>query len=175
MTLALGKARSSRPQNLGCRGAESSGWFDVSPKTLCTRHNAWVDILLWRSCQSPIAHSCSLLNHLNSSEEECLSLPQNLMQIHCSTHSVILNGMATQYTCSLNSIYRPHWLVHWSDHCSRMCIPVHFPWLPGYIDVVITILIILTMAGLFPDKCHISILWEMVSFQYLIMWIIKII
>ena len=41
---------------------------------------------------------------------------------------LILNVMATQYTCSLNSIYRPHWLVQWSRHCSPMCIPVHSPW-----------------------------------------------
>ena len=32
---------------------------------------------------------------------------QNLMQIRCSTHSVILNATTTQYTCSLNSIYHP--------------------------------------------------------------------
>ena len=33
-----------------------------------------------------------------------------------------------------------------------MCIPVHAPWLPGYIDVAQTILIILTMVGHFPDR-----------------------
>ena len=33
-----------------------------------------------------------------------------------------------------------------------MCIPVHSPWLPGYISVVQTILVALTMAGLFPDR-----------------------
>ena len=33
-----------------------------------------------------------------------------------------------------------------------MRIPVHSPWLPGYNDVAQTILIILTMAGLFPDR-----------------------
>ena len=36
-----------------------------------------------------------------------------------------------------------------------MHIPVHSLWLPGYINVVQTILIILTMAGLFPDRPHI--------------------
>ena len=35
---------------------------------------------------------------------------QNWMQIHLSTCSVVLNVTATQYTCSLNSIYHPHWL-----------------------------------------------------------------
>ena len=33
-----------------------------------------------------------------------------------------------------------------------MCIPVHSPWLPGYIDVAQLVLIILTIAGLFPDR-----------------------
>ena len=51
--------------NLGCRGAESPGWFDVSPKN-CMRYDVWTGSLLWWSCQSPVAHSCSLLNHLNS-------------------------------------------------------------------------------------------------------------
>ena len=33
-----------------------------------------------------------------------------------------------------------------------MRIPVHSPWLPGYVDVTQTVLIILTMVGLFPDR-----------------------
>ena len=90
------------------------------------------------------------------STEECSSLMQNLMQIRCSTRSVILNVKVTQYTCPLNSIYCPPLTVQWSCHCSHMCIPVHSSWLPGYIDVVQTILITLTMAGLFPDRLHIS-------------------
>ena len=39
-----------------------------------------------------------------------------------------------------------------NGRCSCMCVPVHSPWLPGYISVMLTILIILTMAGLFPDR-----------------------
>ena len=88
--------------------------------------------------------------------EECSSLTQNLMQIHCSTCSVIFNVMATQYTSSLNGIYRPHWPVQWSCHCSHMCIPVHSPWLLGYIKVMQNILVILTMAGLFPNRPRVS-------------------
>ena len=72
-------------------------------------------------------------------------------------YSIILNVTATQYTCSLDDIYHPHWLVQWSCHCSHMHIPVHSPWLPGSIDVVQTILIILTMAQPFLDRPHISI------------------
>ena len=33
-----------------------------------------------------------------------------------------------------------------------MCVPVHLPWLPGYIDVIQTALVMLAMAGLFPDR-----------------------
>ena len=91
------------------------------------------------------------------SMEECSSLTQYLMQIHCSICSVILNVMATQYTCSLNIVYHPHWLVQWSCSSSYMYIPVYHPWLPYYINVTQTVLIILTMAGLSPDRPHISV------------------
>ena len=88
------------------------------------------------------------------STKERSSLMQNCVQIHCSTQ-VILNAMATQYPCSFNGIYHPHWLVQWSRHCSHMLIPVHSPWPAGYIDVLQTILVIVTMAGLFLDRPHI--------------------
>ena len=43
-----------------------------------------------------------------------------------------------------------------------MHIPVHSPRLPGYINVMQIILIILTMAGLFPDIPHI-ILFDVIQ------------
>ena len=86
------------------------------------------------------------------STEECSSIMQNLMQIPYSSCSVILNVRATQYTCSLEGIHCPHWPVRWSRHCSLMHIPVHSPWLPGSLNVEQTILVILTMAGHFPDR-----------------------
>ena len=97
----------------------------------------------------------SLLSHLNISTEEYSGLMQNLMQSCSSTHSVILNVTATQYTYSLNGVYRPHWLAQWSHHCTRMCIPVRSPGLPAYIDVTPTILVVLTMVGLFLDRPYI--------------------
>ena len=97
-------------------------------KTLCRRHDAWAGTLSWWSCQLPVAHSNWVIRIVST--EECSSLMQNLMQICYSTHLVILNVMATQYTCSLNGVYRPHWLVQWHPHCSHMRIPVHSPWLP---------------------------------------------
>ena len=71
-------------------------------------------------------------------------------------YSVILNVMVTQYTWSLNGVYCCHWLVQWSLHCSSMHIPIHSPWLPGYISIIQAVLVILRMAGLFPDRPHIS-------------------
>ena len=136
-------------QNRGCRGAESLQWFDISPK-----NSAWDRMYEWVHCdegashQLPIAAAFWIIPIVST--EECSSLMQNWMHISCSIRSVILNVTATQYTCSLRGFYRPHWLVQWSHH--RSCIPVHSPWLPGYIDFTRTILIILTMAGLFPDR-----------------------
>ena len=58
----LGKAISHRVQHLGCRGTEPPGWLDVSLKN-CMRCDTWTGMLSWWSCQSPVAHTCSLLNH----------------------------------------------------------------------------------------------------------------
>ena len=102
--------------------------------------------------------------------EKCSSLTQNMIQICCSAGSVILNVMATQHTCSLNGVYHPHWLVQWSCRCSLVLIPVHSPWLPGYINVVQTILVILTMAGLFLDRPHIPLLHTNVTVVSLHLW-----
>ena len=88
------------------------------------------------------------------SGEECSSLTQNWMQIRCSICSVILNVMDTQYICSLNAVHHPHWLVQWSCYFSHMHTPVHSTWLPGYMDVMQIVLVILTMAELFPDRPH---------------------
>ena len=150
--LVLGKARSLWAPNLGCRGEESSGWLDVSPK-----NSAWnVKHEQVHCCDEVVNHQLCIVAAFWIIQivpvEECSCLTQNLMQIWCSTHSVILNVTSTQYTCSLNSVYCPHWLVQWSHHCSHMCIPVHSPWLPGYISVTQTILVTLTMAGLFLDR-----------------------
>ena len=147
VTLVLGKARSFRVPNLDCRRADSPGWLDVSSK-----NSAW-DVMHERACchdeaanhQLPIVAAFWIIWIVSA--EECPSPTQNLMQIHCSTHSVVLKVTAT-----LHHVYHPHWLVQWSHHCSHMCIPVHSPWLPGYISVVQTVFLILIMAGLFLNS-----------------------
>ena len=85
--LVLGKARSRRAPSLGCRRAESPGWFDDSPK------NSAQDMMHEQvhCCdeaakhQSPIAVAFRITWIVFA--EECSSLMQNLMQIHCSTQS----------------------------------------------------------------------------------------
>ena len=151
--IVLGKARSHKAPNLCCRGAESPGWSDVSP---------WDMIYEWACCHDEAANhqlpiSAGFWIIWIVSTEECSSLTQNLMQIHCSTRSVILNAIATPYTCSLSSVYRPHWLVQWCLHCSCVRIPVHSPWLPGYVNAAQTVLVILKTAGLFLDRHHIHL------------------
>ena len=56
--------------------------------------------------QLPIAAAFCIIQIVST--EECSSLMRNLMQIHCSTRSVILHVMTTQHTCSLNGVYYPH-------------------------------------------------------------------
>ena len=152
MILVLGKARSHRVPNLGCSGAESPGWSDVLPK------NSAQDVMHEQvhchdeaaSHQLPIATAFWIISIVST--EECSSLTQNRIQILFSACSVVLKVTTTQCRCSLNSIYRPHWLVQWCRHCSHMCILVHSPWLPGYIDVAPTSLVVSTMAGLCLDR-----------------------
>ena len=147
---SFGKSQKSQGTKSGLLGGWVTWVVWCFAKNLCGRCVAWAGALSWWSCQSPLAHSCSLLNQLNS--EEFSSLGQNLMQMCCSSHSVILNVMVTQYTCSLKCVYHPHWLVQWSHHCSHTDIPVLSPWLSAYIDVMQTIVVILTRVGLFPDR-----------------------
>ena len=79
--LVLGKARSCRIPNLGCRGAEPPGWFDVLPK-----NSAW-DLMHERACchdevahhQLPIPAAFWIARIVSA--EECSRLTQNLMQI----------------------------------------------------------------------------------------------
>ena len=85
--LIRGNARSHRAPNLGCSGAESPVISDVSPKI-----SVW-DVMHKQACcrdeaanhRLPIAVAFSIIRMV--SVEECSSLTQNLMQIHCSTHS----------------------------------------------------------------------------------------
>ena len=95
MISVLGKARSLWASNLGCRGAESLGWLDVLPKN-SAQDKVHEQVHCYDEAanhQLPIAAAFWMISIVFA--EECPNLMQNLMQIHCSTHSVILNAMAT--------------------------------------------------------------------------------
>ena len=71
VVLVLGKARNCRMPNLGCRGAESPGWFDISQK------NSARDVMCERAhChdgaanhQLPIAVAVFIVLHLSTDKE----------------------------------------------------------------------------------------------------------
>ena len=133
--LVLGKARSRRLPNLGCRGDESP------------THLMFCEKLHEMGCMSEyiIVRKLPILGFWIIQivpAEECSSLTQNLMPICCFACSVILNVMATQYTCFLKGIYCPKWGIWWSCRHSHMLV---------YIGVTQIILILLTLAGIFPD------------------------
>ena len=137
------------------------------------RCDASAGMLSWLSCQSPVAQSHGLLNCRNSFCREMFKLNAKF-DAGSLLYSVILNGTATQYTCSLSGVYRPHWLVQWICHYSRMCIPVHSPRLPGYVDGRQTVFFTLTMAELFPGRLCVYVyktyLYLKPQFQTLTNW-----
>ena len=138
-------------------GAEPPGWFDVSPKISAQ------DMMNKQACchdeianhQFPIDAAFWIIQIVST--EERSSLMQNVMQTRFSTHAVILNGQLHSTDAHSRVSYHPHWLVEWIRHCSRMRIPVHSPCSLGYIGVAQTILIILTVAWLFPDRPRICL------------------
>ena len=92
-------------------------------------------MLSWWSCQSPGVHSCGPLNHPNSfcggmfefnAKLDADSLLYWLSHFECNGQSTAI----PPWTCPissecnghtlhmLNIVYRPHWLVQWSRHCS---------------------------------------------------------
>ena len=87
VVLVLGKARSHRAPNLGCRGAESPGWFDVLSKISASdmMHEQVHCCDEAANHQLPIAAAFWIIQIV--SMEECSSLMQNLKHIHCSTCS----------------------------------------------------------------------------------------
>ena len=117
---SFGKSQTSQDVKSGLLGGWVTWVIWSFAKKLCMRCDAWAGILLWWSCQSPVAHSCSLLNPVNSFYGGMLTLNAKLdadSLLYLLSH---LNAMATQCTCSLNSTYQPHWLIQWSHHYSRI-------------------------------------------------------
>ena len=143
--------KSQRVPNLGRRGPSHLGDLMLHQKN-CTSCEVWADTLSWWSCQWPVIHSCSLLTYPNS---VCRGIFQLNAKFNADSLLYLLKSFWMQQlhsTCALNGIYCPHWLVQWGCHCSHMNIQSTL-WLPGYSNLVQTVLVILTMAGLLCVYC----------------------
>ena len=90
------------------------------------------------------------MNHPDSFCGGMFKLNAKFDAVFCPTHSVILNETVHMLT------QRLLWPPLTSTVKSSLVTHVHSSplssWLPGYVDVTQTILIILTMVGLFPDR-----------------------
>ena len=170
--LVLGKARSHRVPNLGCKGAEFNvlrfclwqafQYVDRFQEILNHLWSICATLLFVLHCTNCITVCChciipnTLLNHPNSfcrgmfklnTKFDANLLLYLLSHFDCDSHTV---PMLTQWCLP------PHWPVQGSRHCSHLHISLHSPWLPGHINVMQTVLIMLTMAGLFTDRPRMS-------------------
>ena len=148
---SFGEARSLREPNLGCRGLSHMGDLMFCQKSL---HGKWcmsrcIVLMKLPNQQLPIAAASWLVCIFRremftlSAKFDADSLLYWLSNFECNGHTA---HVLTQRHLP------PPLLVLWSCHCSRVCIPVPSSWLPGYIDVMQTVLLILTMVRLFPDR-----------------------
>ena len=116
-------------------------------KKLCTRRNAWAGTLSWWSCQSPVTHSCGLLDHPNSFRGGMFKLNANFdadsllylfSHFECENHTV---HMLTQWhlpppqtSTMMSSLFthgrssplslaaRLHWCrTNWSHYINNGC------------------------------------------------------
>ena len=98
------------------------------------RHDAWASVLPWWSCQSPVVHSCDLLNHLNSfhggmfklnAQFVADSLLYSLSHFECDCHTV---HMLTQQHLlpSLTSTVKLSLFTH--VHSSPLSLAARLQW-----------------------------------------------
>ena len=127
---------------------------------LCTRGDAGMGVLLWWSCQSSVAHSCSLLNHPNSFHRgmfklnvkfDADSLFYSLSHFECDGHTV---HMLTQQHLPppLTSTVKSSLFTH--AHSSPLSLAARLHRCRATI---------LTIAGHFPDRLYICLQIHMVK------------
>ena len=154
---SFGESQKFRGSKSGLEGSWVTWVIGCFTKNLCTRHEAWAGTLSWWSCQSPVAQSCSLLNHLSS-------FPGGLFKLNTRFDADSLLYLLSHFECDNHTVhmFTQQHLVPPLTRTVKLSLfthvhTVHSPWLPGYADVTQTILIILTMAGLFLDGPCISV------------------
>ena len=131
--LVLGKARSCRVPNQGCRGSWVTWMIWCFTNKFCLRCDAWAGILWW-SCQSPVAHGCGLLNHQSTFRRRMFklnakfdvdSLLYSLGCFECDGHTV---HMLTQQCPPppLTGTVKPSLLTH--VHSSPLSLAARLHW-----------------------------------------------
>ena len=99
----------------------------------------------------------SLLNHPNSfhrgmfklnAKFDADSLLYSLNHFQCDVHTAHMHTVRCLPPPLTNTV---------KLSVFNMCIPVHSPWPPGYVDVTQIILVLLKVAGLFPVRPHIHV------------------
>ena len=144
--LVLGKTKSLKAPNLGCRGAESPGGFDILPQ------NSAQDVMHeWVCCPDEAANH-SLLIAVAFWVTWIVTWRNVKFNAKFDTDALLY--LLSHFECSGRTVHTLTQLrlPQWSRHCSHMHSPVHSPWLPGYISIAQTVLIVLIMTGLFPDR-----------------------
>ena len=126
-------------------------WFDVSQKN-CRRQ--WRLSRLLVVMKLPVTR-CPWL----WPSESWNSFHEGMFKLNAKFDADSLLYLLTHFECNSHTVHRltqqvyhPHWLVQWSHHCSPTYIPVYTPWLPIYIKVAQTVLVILTMVVLFRGR-----------------------
>ena len=149
---SLGKSQKSQGTKSGLYGGWVTWVIWCFTKNLCRRRDAWVGALLWWSYQLLVAHSCGLLNHLNSfcggmfklnAKFDVDSLLYSLSHFECDGHTV---HMLTQWCLlpPLTSTVKSSLFTH--AHSSPLSLAARLH------RVLQTVLVILTMTGHFLDR-----------------------
>ena len=104
--------------------------------------------------EAPVVHRSSLLHHPNSFRE-------GMLKLNAKFDAHLLLYLLSHFECDG---HREHMLTQWcllSPLTSTVKLSLftyaHSPWLPGYINVALAVLILLTMVGLFPNIVNLCV------------------
>ena len=94
----LGKSQKFQVTKFGLWGGWVTSVIWCFIKKFCTRHDSWAGVLLWWSCQSPVAHSCGLLSHPKS-------FPGGMFKLNTKFDAVLLLYVFSCFECDGHSVY----------------------------------------------------------------------
>ena len=90
---SFGTSQKSQGTESGLLGGWVTWVIWCFTKKLCARRGTWVSVLSWWRCQSPVAHSCGRLNHLDGLREGMFKL-NTKFDADSLLYLLILNVMA---------------------------------------------------------------------------------